>query len=79
MADENATYNTAHALKSTYACREYADADSAWEEATAFLGAADGAGWDFLGSCMAPDWVDRPAAEECLEHPFLQGVAVKTV
>jgi hypothetical protein len=57
--------------------REYADADPAWEQAIAFLGAADGAGWSFVQSCMAPDWMARPTARECLQHPFLLGAALK--
>ena len=58
------------------ACREYAEADAEWDEATAFLAAADGAGWDLLSCCMARDWRMRKSAAAALEHPFLKGAAV---
>lgn len=59
-----------------FACREYAEADAEWDEATAFLAAADGAGWDLLRACMARDWRARTSAEAALLHPFLKGAAV---
>jgi hypothetical protein len=33
-------------------------------------GGAGKSGWDLLAALLAPDWEQRPTAEEALKHPF---------
>lgn len=58
-------------------CREYVEADEAWEKAADFLAAGDAAGWDFLEGCMKSTWRSRLTPEAALKHPFLQGAGVE--
>jgi hypothetical protein len=55
--------------------REFIEAEPAWAGGAALLAAGGGAGYDLVGSLLAPDWRARPGVEACLEHPFLTGAA----
>ena len=58
-------------------CREYVEADEAWDAGAAFLAAGDGAGWAFLEGCTKPAWRQRLTPETALQHPFLKGAGVE--